>query len=424
MSIHSISRRAFFTGGLATAGVASLVGVSGLRGARRARAAASKPRRVVVVFASGAWDPTYSIDPKPGVATIDGPPGEVKELGGLPILTEASRPNVEAFFAAHGGLTTIVNGINVASVAHPQSSHRILSGVNDDTAPDVAAIAAATYGTDLAAPYLVLGRTAFSGPHAALSARTGSANQLITLLDPLISFPVVGKEGLPLIPKSEEEALIREHVLARAGREQMQRPSKRLDDFVSSLERSDAVREIGQIGDIEFARSFEAQIGLAVEALERELCYSVQMESGGWDTHENNEQQGPLADAFYTGLKTLVDELIARPGSQGGKLIDETMVVVVSEMGRTPRLNQAMGKDHWPVTSALVIGGGIEGGRVLAGTTDELDAAGVDLNTGALDQGANPLIYGSFVGGLLEAAGVEADGIILNSEAFHAIHGG
>jgi len=420
MSIYTISRRAFFTGGLAMAASAGLVGLSGQR---RVSAAPSKPRRVVVVFANGAWDPTYSIDPKPGIDGIDGPPGEVKELGGLPILTEATRPNVEGFFAAHGSLTTIINGINVASVAHPQSSRRILSGVNDDTAPDIAAIAAATYGVDLAAPYLVLGRTAFSGPYAAISARTGSANQLVTLLDPLISFPVLGKEGLPLLPMAQEEALIREHVLARAGRENIERPSKRLDDFVSSLERSDAVREIGQIGDIEFSRSFDAQVALAVEALERDLCYSVQLESGGWDTHEDNEQQGPLADNFYGSLKILIDELIARPGSQGGKLIDETMVVVVSEMGRTPRLNTAMGKDHWPVTSALVIGGGIEGGRVLAGTTDALDAAGVDLTTGAVDAQQNPLIYGSFTGGLLEAAGIDAGGIILNSEPFHAIHG-
>ncbi|MCA9662307.1 MAG: DUF1501 domain-containing protein, partial [Myxococcales bacterium] len=315
-----------------------------------------------------------------------------------------------------------INGINVASVAHPQSSHRILSGVTDDTAADFAAIAAATHGVDLAAPYLVLGRTAFSGPYASLSARTGSANQLVTLLDPLVSFPVEGKQGLPLIPKVEEEALIREHVLARAAREQMERPSKRLDDFVASLERSDAIREIGQIGEIEFSRNFDAQIGLAVEALERDLCYSVQMESGGWDTHENNEQQGQLADGFYANLMTLIDELIARPGAQGGKLIDETMVVVISEMGRTPRLNAAMGKDHWPVTSALVIGGGLPGGRVLAGTTDQLDAAGVDLNTGEVDNGANPLIYGSFAGGLLEAAGIDTKGIIVNAEPFHAIH--
>ncbi len=419
MSIHSISRRAFFTGGLAVAASAGLVGLRH----RRANAAPSKPRRVVLVFASGAWDPTYTIDPKPGVDGIDGPSGELKNLGGLPILTEASRPNVEAFFAAHGSMTTVINGINIASVAHPQSSHRILSGVNDDTAPDVAALAAASHGADLAAPYLVLGRTAYSGPYAALSARTGSVNQLITLLDPLISFPVVGQQGLPLLPTSQEEALIREHVLAQAAREQLGRPSKRLDDFISSLDRSDAIREIGQIGEIEFARSLDAQVSLAVEALERELCYSVQIESGGFDTHENNQQQGPLADNLYGGLKTLVDELIARPGSSGGKLIDETMVIVVSEMGRTPKLNAAMGKDHWPVTSALVIGGGIDGGRVLAGTTDNLDAAGVDLHTGALDPQQHALIYGSFVGGLLEACGIDATGIIQNSEPFHAIHG-
>ncbi|MCA9635276.1 MAG: DUF1501 domain-containing protein [Myxococcales bacterium] len=419
MSIARISRRGLLMGGLCTAAVA------GLAGQRRVAAAPSAtPRRVVLVFASGAWDPTYVLDPKPGIAGIDAPTGEIKELGGgLPVFTDPSRPNVEAFFAAHGSLATIINGINVASVAHPQSSHRILSGVTDDTAPDVAAIAAATHGVDLAAPYLVLGRTAFSGPFASLSARTGSANQLVTLLNPLATFPAVGQQGLPLVPKVTEEAIIRDHVLARVAAEQSKRPSKRLDDFVASLERSDAIREIGQIGDIEFSRSFDAQIGLAVEALDRGLCYSVQMETGNWDTHENNEQQGKLNDDFYAALMLLMDELIARPGSkQGSKLIDETMVVVVSEMGRTPRLNAAMGKDHWPVTSALVLGGGLKGGRVLGGSTDALDSAGIDLQSGEVDPNANPLTYASFAGGLLEAAGVDAGDYIVNAEPLHAIH--
>ena len=55
-------------------------------------------------------------------------------------------------------------------------------------------------------------------------------------------------------------------------------------------------------------------------------------------------------DDFYAALMLLMDELIARPGSkQGSKLIDETMVVVVSEMGRTPLAPEAVA----PLLSAL-----------------------------------------------------------------------
>ena len=41
--------------------------------------------------------------------------------------------------------------------------------------------------------------------------------------------------------------------------------------------------------------------------------------------------------------------------------MDETTFVVMSEMGRTPALNGNEGKDHWPYTSALVMGPGLQG---------------------------------------------------------------
>ena len=46
-------------------------------------------------------------------------------------------------------------------------------------------------------------------------------------------------------------------------------------------------------------------------------------------------------------------------------LLQETMVVVVSEFGRTPRINSGNGRDHWPYGfSAFLAGGGVKGGTV------------------------------------------------------------
>jgi hypothetical protein len=72
------------------------------------------------------------------------------------------------------GTCSIVRGLQVSSVAHQDASHRILTGVAADSAPDVAAIASAIHGADLAAPYLILGRTAYSGPYGSL----GGAHRL------------------------------------------------------------------------------------------------------------------------------------------------------------------------------------------------------------------------------------------------------
>lgn len=380
-----------------------------------------KPRRLVVVFNSGGWDPTYALDPKPGVGGIDAPDGTVETYGDLEVLTDASRPNIAAYFAAHGGITTAVRGLQVNSVAHPDAARRVLTGVAADGAPDIAAITSAIHGADMPAPYLILGRTAYSGPYASLAARTGSANQIVTLLDPLYSLPPIGAPLLPHVPTDIEEELIRTHVLARAERDLAAvGDNTRVQDFMASLQRGDLLREVGDIGEVEFDRSFDAQIDLAVEALGRGLCHSVQLETGDWDTHTQNTDQGPHHDEFFASLTKLVDALAARAGStQGSKLLDETVVVVVSELGRTPRLNSAMGKDHWPVTAAMLVGSGVTN-RSIGGTTTTLAGRNVDLTTGAASDSGKPLLYSNFAAGVLELVGVDP-GEHIAAEPLHAL---
>ena len=80
-----------------------------------------------------------------------------------------------------------------------------------------------------------------------------------------------------------------------------------------------------------------------------------------WDTHNRNfpilrENKLPGLDQTYTAL---LEDLDARG------LLDETLVVVMSEMGRTPRVNKNGGRDHWTFCySALFAGAGIKGGTV------------------------------------------------------------
>jgi uncharacterized protein (DUF1501 family) len=69
-------------------------------------------------------------------------------------------------------------------------------------------------------------------------------------------------------------------------------------------------------------------------------------------------------DLFY-GLNQLLLRLDNTAAPGGGTLADSTVVVVLSEMGRTPNLNSFNGKDHWPYTSALLIGAGLTGDRVI-----------------------------------------------------------
>ena len=76
--------------------------------------------------------------------------------------------------------------------------------------------------------------------------------------------------------------------------------------------------------------------------------------------------------------------MAAMPGTHGRSLLDETVVVVMSEMGRTPKYNATGGRDHWPYTSAMIIGNGIKGGRAIGSYTDNFSGIGFDHRTGTL----------------------------------------
>jgi hypothetical protein len=83
---------------------------------------------------------------------------------------------------------------------------------------------------------------------------------------------------------------------------------------------------------------------------------------GGWDNHYRHfqcmqDRQAGSLDQTYAALLTDLD---------GRGLLDSTLVVAIGEFGRTPRINEKAGRDHWEhCYSALIAGGGIRGGRVV-----------------------------------------------------------
>jgi hypothetical protein len=100
---------------------------------------------------------------------------------------------------------------------------------------------------------------------------------------------------------------------------------------------------------------------------------SIAMSWGGWDTHENNfKSLRTQLPALDIGLSALIDDLTARG------LYDDVTIVLWGEFGRTPRVNDKAGRDHWPrVAAAWIAGGGLKHGQVI-GASDRL--AGEALN--------------------------------------------
>ncbi|MCA9619106.1 MAG: DUF1501 domain-containing protein [Myxococcales bacterium] len=423
----TFSRRFFAKASLAALG-ASALPLSAPRAAT-----ASTTRNLIVLLVPGGWDTSYVLDPKPGSAAVDTPTdGDVTLYGDLPIFTSPQRPSVAAFFERYGAGTAVVNGILVQSLNHPECSKRLLTGTQSDANPDVGAIVAYELGRDQPAPYLVLGPTAYSGPLASIATRVGTVTQIRSLLSDQAVLPKDAAYDLAprFVPSGGEGAIIRDYVEARARRYeavvgQHGYNGARLEDFLDSVARSESLREFkaGFGESLDFSLLLAQQIALGLDAIQAGLAHSLHLEQtfASWDTHQGNDRQSDLNEALYADLTLLCDELTTRPGRASGKTMwDETVVAVVSEMGRTPKLNGQGGKDHWPVTSAMLLGGGVAGGRVYGATDDALQAAHVDLHAGTADPSGGPLLYSSFCAGLLAAVGVGPEAHYPGVEVFDA----
>ncbi len=108
---------------------------------------------------------------------------------------------------------------------------------------------------------------------------------------------------------------------------------------------------------------------LARRLVERGVPF-ITVNNTGWDTHANlytSLKEGYTGAREPVGLIPLLDQalsaLIEDLHDRG--LLKETLVIVMGEFGRTPKLNAAAGRDHWPrAFSVALAGGGIRGGQV------------------------------------------------------------
>ncbi len=123
-------------------------------------------------------------------------------------------------------------------------------------------------------------------------------------------------------------------------------------------------------GDSEFARACLAARRLVEHGVRFVTVNMFDSLAGRvtWDCHANEtwapatlaDYRNALCPDFDRVLSALLDDLEQR------NLLQETLVVAVGEFGRTPRINERGGRDHWPgVWSALIAGAGIAGGHVL-----------------------------------------------------------
>lgn len=105
---------------------------------------------------------------------------------------------------------------------------------------------------------------------------------------------------------------------------------------------------------------------LARRLIEQGVTF-VEVESPGWDTHDDNfNRVKTLAGGVDPAFATLVADLKERG------LLKKTLVVWMGEFGRTPRINAKAGRDHHPLSfNVALAGGGVQGGQAIGATNSE-----------------------------------------------------
>jgi len=381
----------------------------------RALASSGSDLNFIFVFNSGGYDPTrvfancfeqrgVDMELDSGMTTV----------GGLSFVDHEDRPSVRLFFDQYHERSLIVNGMLVPSVAHDACRRLMMTGTTNDGASDWGAIVA---GQDdgVALPQLVLSGPSYPGQYGTSVTRTGTSGQL----DALLNGSVVDWSDLNTkAPAARAEDRMDAYMLRRAeaaiaGAELTD--AKRLyESYSSALDRAVNLKDLQGIIDWDSSNDLTAQGSLVAKLLRLGICRCVMLNHSGrgWDTHSNNDDtQSQSWESLFSGLLDMTDRLAALPGRNTTTLLDETVIVVLSEMGRTPQLNDQDGKDHWPYTSAMVVGPGITGSRVIGATDDFYYGRRIDPMSGELFEGAGSieLSTASFGATLLNLAGVEHD---------------
>jgi hypothetical protein len=348
-----------------------------LGSARRALGSPGQNRcRFLFLNAEGGWDPLAVFAPAFSSNEIQMEANaEPWSVGGLSLVDSPLRPVTRSFFERRAGEVAVLNGVSTRSVNHETCQIVALTGATSEDRPDWATILGYESRDENSLPHLVVSGPAFTGPYAVFVSNARG------LLQPTIDGTLLLSGDVPLqLPKTAPAHVVDRFLRQRgAARAQVNPESKILTDYEEALARAKALTdsrlELRLVSGVDFA----GRLDTAVAALSTGVCRCATVGTGfAWDTHTDNSLQSGLFENFFADLDRLLGVLAITPGPEGVPLAEDTVIVVTSEMGRTPAFNATGGRDHWPYTSMMVMGPGVSGGVQLGGYSDLYTGIGLD----------------------------------------------
>jgi uncharacterized protein (DUF1501 family) len=362
---HVVSRRAFLG---TSVGATSALGLAGFANPAAAKDLAKAHKRVIVVFLEGGLSQLESWDPKPNTDT-----------GGPFKAIQTSVPGTRIcellpLTARQMHKIALVRSLNSQTDDHGQGHNVMLTGRKIEpgiTYPHLGAVAARLLsGSDSALPghirILPKGGSGFNGADATF---LGPKFASVSLGDGKPPADLFRPGDLPSAADAAREAF-RKKLNDRFAKS---RKSAATDAYTESFNQAERVVKQADVFDIEkesakvadkYGRhDFGRHMLLARRLLEAGVTY-VKVSHSNYDTHHENfdfhiEQLGEFDKPFAALLEDLSDR----------GMLESTLVIVMSEMGRTPRINDKYGRDHWGrAWSVALAGAGIKGGAVVGKT--------------------------------------------------------
>ncbi len=382
---HTVDRRLFLQGGLATALGVGLAGLDAPAHALFAGEVAKQKKHVLLLWLAGGASQLETWDPKPGRPT-GGPfksiatkvPGvRISEL--LPKMAKlidrmAVVRGLDTKIGDHGqGATLMQLGRRPeGGIAYPDFGAVVAKelGQRESAVPEYVSLYQATEGLGSGRPTSGF----LGGRYAAMSLERSLRPENIDL-----------PKGL-----SDEEHAEREHLRQYlSDRFNKARDSGDVQGYnsaysrVKGLMRSDALfdleKEPAHVRD-RYGKTDFGQYALIGRRLIEAGVPMVKVARAWWDSHADNfESHRELVSELDHVMSTLILDLEERG------LLSSTLIVTLSEFGRTPGINKDLGRDHFPSAwSCTLTGCGIKGGAV-HGKTDQNGNTVTDGKAGAGD---------------------------------------
>ena len=373
--------------GLAGLGLQCPVGALSLLGAATKEEPPYDGPFYVVFNASGGWDTTYLMDPK-GYGGMNRlyKDGDILTKGQHKFAPTAKHikdgMSNETFYEEFGGDLLVLNGLDYSVNNHSPGARYMATGKLDSMAyPTFAALVAACKGPTCPLSFLTFGNYSATGNIVAMS-RVPYMQSLRGIAN------ADAYDGNPRSPYHEdfaqsriEKALLEENE-ARAAQVRLPRQERAENMLYAAQVNSKALQRVSAyIPTTSPKERLSQQAEIALASFKAGVCVSANLTIGQFDSHANNDvDQMKLIPEFLAGIAYVIRR------AEALKIREKLVVVVQSEMGRTPNYNNGNGKDHWSIGSVMFIGAGIRGNRVLGATDEKLFQVPLNPKTLACDK--------------------------------------